>query len=186
MHGCVEACIPHTDLVILTPLHRCSAWCCGCLTSTGEPGGQGGPSDTLQRRGVGSTQAAATGVVQSRWPAQFSPHQWYVCVYCRYYSLFTLFMLVSFECTVVHQRLRNLKELRSMQTAKQEVQVYRYEGQGQGWGDSVRNRSQERCRVGALLVGLAVTINECKRQPGWVGTCMNRVPRHACGPTHAD
>ena len=42
-----------------------------------------------------------------------------------YYSLFTLFMLVSFECTVVGQRLRNLKELRGMQTPKQLVQVYR-------------------------------------------------------------
>ena len=34
-------------------------------------------------------------------------------------------MLVSFECTVVGQRLRNLKELRSMATPKQSVQVYR-------------------------------------------------------------
>ncbi|GAX79126.1 hypothetical protein CEUSTIGMA_g6566.t1 [Chlamydomonas eustigma] len=42
-----------------------------------------------------------------------------------YYSLFTLFMLVSFECTIVNQRLRSLKELRSMQTPKQDVQVYR-------------------------------------------------------------
>jgi hypothetical protein len=43
----------------------------------------------------------------------------------RYYSLFTLFMLVTFECTVVQQRLRNLTELRSLQTAKQHIQVYR-------------------------------------------------------------
>lgn len=42
-----------------------------------------------------------------------------------YYSLFTLGMLVMFESTVVGQRLRNLKELRSLQTPKQGVQVYR-------------------------------------------------------------
>lgn len=34
-------------------------------------------------------------------------------------------MLVSFECTVVAQRLRNLKELRSLQTPKQPINVYR-------------------------------------------------------------
>lgn len=42
-----------------------------------------------------------------------------------YYSLFTLFMLVTFESTVVGQRLRNLKELRSLQTPKQPILVYR-------------------------------------------------------------
>lgn len=42
---------------------------------------------------------------------------------CRYYSLFTLGMLVMFECTVVTQRLRNLKELRSLTTPKQPIQV---------------------------------------------------------------
>lgn len=42
-----------------------------------------------------------------------------------YYSLFTLFMLVTFECTVVQQRLRNLTELRTLQTAKQHIHVYR-------------------------------------------------------------
>lgn len=41
----------------------------------------------------------------------------------RYYSIFTLFMLIMFECTVVFQRQRNLKELRSLQTPKQRVQV---------------------------------------------------------------
>jgi hypothetical protein len=43
-----------------------------------------------------------------------------------YYSLFTLFMLLTFESTVVGQRLRNLKELRSLQTPKQPVFVYRW------------------------------------------------------------
>lgn len=42
-----------------------------------------------------------------------------------YYSLFTLGMLVMFESTVVTQRLRNLKELRSLQTPKQPIMVYR-------------------------------------------------------------
>ncbi|CAL8460618.1 g147 [Coccomyxa elongata] len=42
-----------------------------------------------------------------------------------YYSLFTLGMLVMFECTVVGQRLRNLRELRSLTTPKQALQVYR-------------------------------------------------------------
>jgi cation-transporting ATPase 13A1 len=46
-------------------------------------------------------------------------------LHARYYSLFTLFMLVTFECTLVGQRLRNLKELRSLQTPKQHIQVYR-------------------------------------------------------------
>lgn len=43
----------------------------------------------------------------------------------RYYSLFTLGMLVMFECTVVGQRIRNINELRSLQTPKQGIQVYR-------------------------------------------------------------
>lgn len=38
---------------------------------------------------------------------------------CRYYSLFTLVMLVSFECTVVGQRLRNLSDVRKLQAPKQ-------------------------------------------------------------------
>ena len=41
----------------------------------------------------------------------------------RYYSLFTLGMLVMFECTVVGSRIRNVKELRSLQTPKQGIQV---------------------------------------------------------------
>ncbi len=41
----------------------------------------------------------------------------------RYYSLFTLGMLVMFECTVVMQRLRNLKELRTLSTPKQAIQA---------------------------------------------------------------
>ena len=43
----------------------------------------------------------------------------------RYYSLFTLGMLVVFECTTVMQRLRSLKELRTLQTPKQALMVHR-------------------------------------------------------------
>jgi cation-transporting ATPase 13A1 len=34
-------------------------------------------------------------------------------------------MLVMFECTVVFQRQKNLRELRSLQTPKQRIHVYR-------------------------------------------------------------
>ncbi|KAK9819655.1 hypothetical protein WJX72_000825 [[Myrmecia] bisecta] len=43
-----------------------------------------------------------------------------------YYSIFTLFMLIMFEWTVVQQRLRNLSELRALQTPKQAIMVYRH------------------------------------------------------------
>lgn len=42
-----------------------------------------------------------------------------------YYSLMTLFMLVTFESTVVHQRLRNLAQVRALQQPKQALKVYR-------------------------------------------------------------
>ncbi|KAL6770988.1 hypothetical protein ACKKBF_B33495 [Auxenochlorella protothecoides x Auxenochlorella symbiontica] len=42
-----------------------------------------------------------------------------------YYSLFTLFMLVTFECTVVVQRLKNLNDVRALQTPKEALNVYR-------------------------------------------------------------
>ncbi|KAJ2930562.1 hypothetical protein H1R20_g6550, partial [Candolleomyces eurysporus] len=42
-----------------------------------------------------------------------------------YYSLFTLFMLVMFECTVVFQRVRTLKEFRTMSVAPYPIQCYR-------------------------------------------------------------
>ncbi|CCM06202.1 uncharacterized protein FIBRA_08445 [Fibroporia radiculosa] len=42
-----------------------------------------------------------------------------------YYSLFTLFMLVVFECTVVWQRLRTLTEFRTMSVAPYPIQCRR-------------------------------------------------------------
>ena len=42
-----------------------------------------------------------------------------------YYSVFTLFMLVVFESTVVYQRLRNIDEFRTMAVTAVPVQVYR-------------------------------------------------------------
>ncbi|KAJ7472229.1 hypothetical protein B0H11DRAFT_2038115 [Mycena galericulata] len=42
-----------------------------------------------------------------------------------YYSIFTLFMLVMFECTVVWQRVRTLTEFRTMSIAPYPIQCYR-------------------------------------------------------------
>lgn len=42
-----------------------------------------------------------------------------------YYSLFTLFMLVVFECTTVTQRLRTLKEFRTMSVTPYPIQTLR-------------------------------------------------------------
>ena len=42
-----------------------------------------------------------------------------------YYSLLTLFMLVTFESTVVHQRQRNLSQVRALQQPPKPVMVYR-------------------------------------------------------------
>ncbi|KAJ3573618.1 hypothetical protein NP233_g2332 [Leucocoprinus birnbaumii] len=42
-----------------------------------------------------------------------------------YYSLFTLFMLVVFECTVVWQRIRTLSEFRTMSVVPYPIRCYR-------------------------------------------------------------
>lgn len=40
--------------------------------------------------------------------------------------MFTLVMLIVFESTLVFQRIRQLKEIRNLQTPPQSLQVYRF------------------------------------------------------------
>jgi len=42
-----------------------------------------------------------------------------------YYSIFTLVMLVLFECTLIKQQLRNMDEIRNMGNSSYMIQVYR-------------------------------------------------------------
>ncbi|KAF2772231.1 hypothetical protein EJ03DRAFT_288612 [Teratosphaeria nubilosa] len=70
-----------------------------------------------------------------------------------YYSLFTLFMLVVFESTVVWQRQRTLKEFRGMSIKPYEVYVYR------------ENKWQE-VLSDALLPGDLVSVGRTKEDSG--------------------
>ncbi|KAI9663112.1 MAG: hypothetical protein M1821_008160 [Bathelium mastoideum] len=70
-----------------------------------------------------------------------------------YYSLFTLFMLVVFECTVVWQRQRTLNEFRGMSIKPYDILVYR------------QNKWQE-IQSDKLLPGDLVSVGRTKEDSG--------------------
>ncbi|KAI8618780.1 hypothetical protein BC830DRAFT_1208454 [Chytriomyces sp. MP71] len=76
-----------------------------------------------------------------------------------YYSLFTLFMLMVFESTVVFQRLKNLQEFRAMSIKPYSIKVYRKKEWREIQTDELLPgdicsilRSQEDCPVPADMV----------------------------------
>ena len=84
-----------------------------------------------------------------------------------YYSLFTLFMLIMFECTVVWQRVRTLTEFRSMSIAPYLIQCY-HDG---GW---VKVQTDE------PLPGDVVSLGECLCSPkGFLYSYTNHSPPSA-------
>ncbi|KAK4553739.1 putative cation-transporting ATPase 1 [Recurvomyces mirabilis] len=86
-----------------------------------------------------------------------------------YYSLFTLFMLVVFESTVVWQRQRTLKEFRGMSIKPYEVYVYREKRWTEVMSDAVlpgdlvsvgRTREDSGVACDMLLIEGSAIVNE--------------------------
>ena len=94
-----------------------------------------------------------------------------VALWCRrilvLQSLFTLFILIMFECTVVWQRVRTLMEFRSMSIEPYLIQYYR-DG---GW---VKVQTDE------PLPGDVVSLGECLCSPkGFLYSYTNHSPPSA-------
>ena len=106
---------------------------------------------------------------KASYTARQSDVTWYPCC-ARYYSLFTLGMLVMFECTVVGQRLRNLRELRSLTVPKQALLVYRQGRWDQLPGD-------------ALLPGDVISIGRSSGGTPCLAAC---IPAHTGCPSSSE
>ena len=79
------------------------------------------------------------------------------------HSVFTLMMLVMFECTLVNQQMRNMAEIRNMGNKPYLIQVY-------------RNRKWRPLSSDQLVVGDVVSVQRSTSGSGGTGAGENLVP----------
>ena len=79
------------------------------------------------------------------------------------HSVFTLMMLVMFECTLVNQQMRNMAEIRNMGNKPYLIQVY-------------RNRKWRPLSSDQLVVGDVVSVQRSTSGSGGPGAGENLVP----------